>query len=62
MSPSTGTRLGPYEILTLIGVGGMGEPRAVSLPVECRDRCCPTVAADAERTARLDSEVRALAL
>jgi len=25
MSLSTGTRLGPYEILALIGAGGMGE-------------------------------------
>src|SRR6202521_5702733 len=25
MALSTGTRLGPYEILALIGVGGMGE-------------------------------------
>ncbi|HJZ11050.1 MAG TPA: serine/threonine protein kinase, partial [Acidobacteriota bacterium] len=25
MALSTGTRLGPYEILSLIGAGGMGE-------------------------------------
>ena len=60
-----GTRLGPYEVLAQIGVGGMGEvykatdtnlKRAVAIKV------LPTsVAADAERLARFQREAEVLA-
>ena len=60
-----GTRLGPYEVVALIGVGGMGEvyraidtnlKRAVAIKV------LPTsVAADAERLARFQREAELLA-
>jgi serine/threonine protein kinase len=60
-----GTRLGPYEITTQIGVGGMGEvykatdtnlKRAVAIKV-----LPVSVAADAERLARFQREAEVLA-
>jgi len=60
-----GTRLGPYEVLAQIGVGGMGEvyratdtnlKRAVAIKV-----LPASVAADAERLARFQREAEVLA-
>jgi serine/threonine protein kinase len=59
-----GTRLGPYEVVSLIGAGGMGEvyrardtrlDRAVALKV-----LAPTLARDAESRARFTREARAI--
>ena len=65
MALTPGTRFGPYEVVALIGVGGMGEvyraidtnlKRAVAIKV------LPTsVAADAERLARFQREAELLA-
>jgi serine/threonine-protein kinase len=60
-----GSRLGPYEVLGLIGAGGMGEvyrardtrlDRTVALKVLPED-----LAADAERRARFEREARTIA-
>src|SRR3954462_1532675 len=65
MSLSAGTPLGPYEILTLVGVGGMGEvymatdtnlKRAVALKV-----LPASLAGDVERLARFQREAEVLA-
>lgn len=60
-----GTRLGPYELTALLGVGGMGEvcqatdthlKRAVAIKV-----LPATVAGDADRLARFQREAEVLA-
>ncbi|OFW19810.1 MAG: hypothetical protein A3H97_14920 [Acidobacteria bacterium RIFCSPLOWO2_02_FULL_65_29] len=65
MSLALGTRLGPYEILGLLGAGGMGEvyratdtnlKRAVAIKV-----LPASVAGDAERLARFQREAEVLA-
>ena len=65
MPLSTGTRLGPYEVLSLLGAGGMGEvyrakdstlKREVALKVLPAD-----VAQDRERLARFQREAEVLA-
>jgi hypothetical protein len=65
MSLSSGTRLGPYEILSPLGAGGMGEVyrardtklgREVALKV-----LAPEFASDTDRMARFDREARVLA-
>ena len=65
MSLTPGTRLGPYEVIAQIGVGGMGEvykatdtnlKRAVAIKV-----LPASVAADAERLARFQREAEVLA-
>src|SRR5258708_3857858 len=65
MSLTTGTRLGPYEIVAAIGAGGMGEvyrardtrlDRTVAVKVLSAD-----VAADPDRRARFEREARAIA-
>jgi serine/threonine-protein kinase len=65
MSLTTGTRLGPYEIVALMGAGGMGEvyratdtnlKRAVAIKV-----LPATLAHDAERLARFQREAQVLA-
>jgi Tol biopolymer transport system component len=65
MSLAAGTRLGPYEILSPLGAGGMGEVyrardarlnRDVALKV-----LPPAFTADADRVARFEREARVLA-
>src|SRR4051794_25250045 len=65
MSLSVGTRLGPYEIVALLGAGGMGEvyrARDTKLGREVAIKVLPTrVAADPDRFARFEREARLLA-
>ncbi len=65
MTLAPGTRLGPYEVSAQIGVGGMGEvykatdaslKRSVAIKVPPA-----SVAADAERLARVQREAEVLA-
>jgi serine/threonine protein kinase/tetratricopeptide (TPR) repeat protein len=65
MALTAGTRLGPYEIVALLGAGGMGEvytardtrlERTVAVKVLPHD-----VAADPDRRARFEREARAVA-
>jgi serine/threonine-protein kinase len=65
MALSSGTRLGPYQILTLLGTGGMGEVYRAHDTRLGRDVAVkllrPEVAADADRIARFSREAKALA-
>ena len=65
MSLSPGTRLGPYEIVAPIGVGGMGEvyrARDTKLGRDIAIKVLPdTVASDPERLARFGREAQMLA-
>ncbi len=65
MALTTGTRLGPYEILGPIGSGGMGEvyrARDGKLDRDVAIKVLPDVfAADPERLARFEREAKALA-
>jgi eukaryotic-like serine/threonine-protein kinase len=65
MSLAAGTRLGPYEVLGLIGAGGMGEvykahdtrlDRTVAIKVLPAD-----ISADPDRRARFDREAKTIA-
>src|SRR4051812_4298691 len=60
-----GTRLGSYEVVALVGAGGMGEvyrARDVRLQRDVAIKILPEVfAADPERLARFDREARTLA-
>ena len=65
MNLTPGTRLGPYEVLSRLGAGGMGEvfrardsrlDRDVALKV-----IHPELAADADRLARFEQEAKAAA-
>src|SRR5262245_44358104 len=60
-----GTRLGPYEIVSPIGAGGMGEVYKARDPRLGRDvaiKVLPaTLSADAERLQRFEQEARAAA-
>ena len=63
MSLSSGTKLGPYEILTLIGAGGMGEvyrARDTKLGRDVAIKVLPqAVASDRDRLRRFEQEARA---
>ena len=65
MTLAAGARLGPYEIVSLIGAGGMGEVYRARDPKLNRDvalKILPEVfAADGERLARFRREARLLA-
>ena len=65
MALSGGTRLGPYEILSAIGAGGMGEvyrARDTTLDRDVAIKILPELfAADAERVARFEREAKTLA-
>ena len=64
MTLSAGTRLGPYEILSAIGAGGMGEVYRARDPRLNRliaIKLLPATAAkDAERRERFEREARAI--
>ena len=65
MPLSAGSKLGPYDILALIGAGGMGEVYRAFDPRLGRDvaiKVLPAaVASDPERLARFQREARSLA-
>ncbi|MBA3295969.1 MAG: serine/threonine-protein kinase [Acidobacteria bacterium] len=65
MALSAGTHLGPYEILSALGVGGMGEVYRARDPKLNRDVAIkvllPAVANDPERLARFSREAQVLA-
>ena len=62
MPLSAGTRLGPYEILSALGAGGMGEvyrARDTKLDRDVAIKVLPEAfAADAERLARFQREAQ----
>ena len=65
MPLSSGTRLGPYQIVGPLGAGGMGEvyrARDVKLDRDVALKVLPdAVATDLERTARFEREAKLLA-
>lgn len=65
MPLTTGSRLGPYEILAPLGAGGMGEVYRAHDPRLGRDVAIKVIAdaagADAERQGRFEQEARAVA-
>src|SRR6202162_170393 len=65
MTLSAGTRLGPYEILSPLGAGGMGEvyrAKDTKLGREVAIKVLPeSLSADPERLARFEREARVLA-
>src|SRR5262245_47618220 len=65
MPLSTGTRLGPYEVVAPLGAGGMGEvyrARDSKLNREVALKVLPEAfAADADRMARFEREAQVLA-
>jgi hypothetical protein len=65
MSLSAGTQLGPYEVVALIGAGGMGEvykARDTRLGRDVAVKIMPaSFAADPERLRRFEQEARAVA-
>ena len=65
MALATGTRLGPYEIVALIGAGGMGEVYRARDPRLGREVAIkvlpPAYSADADRLHRFELEARAAA-
>jgi eukaryotic-like serine/threonine-protein kinase len=64
MSLSFGTRLGPYEVLALLGAGGMGEvyrARDSQLGRHVAIKVLANLASDPERLRRFEQEARAAA-
>ena len=65
MPLAAGARLGPYEILSALGVGGMGEVYRATDTVLNRSVALKVLpdafAADAERVARFKGEAQVLA-
>ena len=65
MALTTGTRLGPYEIVALVGAGGMGEVYRARDPRLGREVAIkvlpPAFSADADRLNRFEQEARAAA-
>ena len=65
MTLSTGTRLGPYEVVGAIGAGGMGEvyrARDTRLGRDVALKVLPEAfAGDAERMGRFEREAKGLA-
>jgi eukaryotic-like serine/threonine-protein kinase len=65
MAMAPGTRLGPYEIISPIGAGGMGEVyrgRDTKLDREIAIKVLPaSVAQNPERLARFEREAKVLA-
>jgi serine/threonine-protein kinase len=65
MSLTAGTRIGPYEIVSALGAGGMGEvfrARDTKLNRDVAIKVLPdNVAADSERLARFEREAQTLA-
>jgi serine/threonine protein kinase len=65
MALSPGTRLGPYEILSALGAGGMGEVYRATDTTLGRDVAIKTLpdgfARDPERVARFKREAQVLA-
>jgi serine/threonine protein kinase/Tol biopolymer transport system component len=65
MALSSGTKLGPYEIISPVGAGGMGEvyrARDTRLGRDVAIKVLPEVVAhDADRLRRLEQEARAIA-
>lgn len=65
MSLASGTKLGPYEILSALGAGGMGEVYRARDPKLNRDVAIkvllPAVANDPDRLARFSREAQVLA-
>src|SRR5690349_16455562 len=64
MSLNIGTRLGPYEIVSALGAGGMGEvyrARDTRLNRDVAIKILPEpFAADADRSARFEREARVI--
>ncbi|HJW13583.1 MAG TPA: serine/threonine-protein kinase, partial [Thermoanaerobaculia bacterium] len=62
MALAPGTRLGPYEILSPLGIGGMGEvyrARDTRLPREVAIKILPEeLSSDSERLSRFEREAR----
>src|SRR5688572_8513472 len=66
MSITAGTRLGPYEVVSPLGAGGMGEVYRARDPRIGRDVAIkilpPGLAADPDRLRRFEQEIRATGL
>ena len=63
MTLASGLRLGPYEVLSHLGAGGMGEvyrARDTRLDRTVAIKVLPAAAADPEWRARFEREARAI--